>query len=247
MGRWMWAVLTLLVAAPMPLMAQLTEPIPPGIMLRPFVGYRVTHSHTRTILLSAGGASEGFIEEERVEPGPTVGAELTIPVAGRFSAVAAFTYGFSADSRTTSFSAGGSGFGFNPDAGTMMFMKVGLDYQFVETEPRLRMDRPAAGINIGPAVVRHDPGDFEGAGALADPLWHPAVALGANAMIPLSMWPALAVYAGIDDYITFWNDATEAERLAEFRGTQLGTSVRAQVDSDIGNLFLVRAGLNLRF
>ena len=80
-----------------------------------------------------------------------------------------------------------------------------------------------------------------------DPLWHPAIAIGVQAMIPLAMWPGLSVYLGLDDYVTFWNDQTEAERLSRLVGEQIGTSIRTEVDSSTGNIFLVRAGFNLLF
>lgn len=252
MGRCLAAVVTLLIVCPLPAAPQGVtradeEAFAPGrVSVTPFVGWRYRYAAIVDQALEAGGEVFFMSERVEVEGAPVLGAEVAVPLTGRFAAVGSFAYGFAGAVETISVSASGSSASFSPEGGTFMFAKLGGSYQFIDRHPEFRLRELAATATLAPGMVRIDP---PGNTALRsdDAIVHWGVALGADAYIPLAPWPSLALNVSIEDFITFWNTNEISSRLARDVGTETGLAVRADVDSDPTNIILLQAGVTYRF
>ena len=252
MGRCLAAAVMLLVLCPLPAAPQgvtraSEEAFGPGhLSVTPFVGWRYRYAAIADQAVEVGGEVFYLSERIEVEGAPVIGAELSFPLSGRFAAVGSFAYGFAGSVETISLSSSGSSVGFSPEGGTFMFAKVGGSYQFIDRNPEFRLRELAATASVAPGIVRIDP---PGNTALLsdDAITHLGVAVAADAYIPLAPWPRLALNVSLEDFITFWNAGEMSARAARDIGTEIGQTVRVEVDADPTNIILLQAGVTYRF
>lgn len=253
MGRCLAAALVLLTSMPTLADAQIVrvgteEAFAPGrIMVAPFAGYRYRYAATLDQVVEVFGEQTFLAQRIEVDAAPVVGAALSVPLTGRFAVVGSAAYGFAGSSQTITFSSEGSNASFSPEGGTFLFAKAGFSYQFLDTSPENAMRRVAATASVAPALVRIDPPGAQADLTSDDAINHFGFAVSANGIIPLRPWPSLALDLGLEDFVTFWNTGEIASRFARDVGTELGTTVRTEVDADPTNIVMAHVGLRIRF
>lgn len=245
MDRRLVLALAVLLAAPLPGDAQRTEPLAPGrITIEPFLGYRARFRAEFRHQVDLAGERTFLQERRAVEAGPLIGAAVAVPLPGRFALAGSFAYGFSADAEYEQPATSAPQLGLT-DSGALLFARLGLAYQFFDSEPEFQLRRVAARAILAPALLRMEAS--EGAdGPLAESSTHYGVAMGVDARLPLGS-EAISLLLGAEDFLTFWDTDAEAERLAGALGEEFGTVVRVRTDTDATNIIIGRLGLSLRF
>lgn len=243
------AALLLLAAGLLPAGARAQMMVPedspwgPRLRLTPFVGQAPTVSRSERWSVFVNGSPESSAADVDLGAGPAAGAVLEVQLIERFSFVASGLY--ISRGRTREFSSlAGQVVDF--PGSNFMVARAGLSMRLREPISELQFRRLSASVFAGPAFLRESPQD----NPLASPIFqeslnHWGANFGIEAEIPTA-WQSLALVAGVEDFVVFWNDAEAARRVDRF-AAQDGFVTETVIDTDASHMLVLRAGLSLRF
>lgn len=209
-------------------------PVTPRVRITPFVGATLPlHVSGSYVLADSGNAPRRFRE---VQSGSVVaGAEVEVPLHGRFSAVGALSTSGRGNVTTEIYSASDTT-AYTFSGPRSFFARAGLRYRLPEPAVDNRRHRPSGSVTVAPAIVHqnYESGFFgELRGGTTDNLI--GVSLGADAASRLGSGP-LSLHIGLEDFVT-WNAVPYGRRIAEFAGRT------REVEVGIVNTLVIRAGL----
>jgi hypothetical protein len=216
----------------------------PRIRVTPFVGTAPTVSRTeRWTVLTNGAAPASTNFEVDLGSGPAAGAVLDVRLVERFNFVASGIY--ISRGRTREFSTAG-GDVFDHPGSNFLVAKAGISMRLREPVSELQFRRLSASVFAGPAYIRETPkDDLFSDPMLLESLSHWGANFGVDADIPLG-WRSLALQAGIEDVVVWWNDAETASRMDNIAALD-GFATETSIQTDPSHMLLFRAGLSFRF
>ena len=241
-------VLVLLAAGLLPagadaqLMAPDNTPWGPRVRLTPFVGQAPTVSRSERWNVFANGFSQTSAADVDLGAGPALGAVLEVRAVERFSFVASGMY--ISRGRTREFSSlAGQVLDF--PGSNFLIGRAGVAMRLREPVSELQFRQLSASVFAGPAFIHEMPqSDPLASPIFLESLNHWGANFGLEAEIPTA-WPSVALTAGIEDFVVFWND-TESGRRADNFAALDGFVTETVVDSDPSHMLVFRAGLSLR-
>jgi hypothetical protein len=129
--------------------------------------------------------------------------------------------------------------------GTLLMSRMGVELNFREQNPALRLHHPNASVSLAPALLV----DVSGASAQGREVRTQfGMSVGAAAEFPLA-WEGVTFQAGLEDYMTAMsNTAAEQAIAAEVSSEWLQNQpVSARVSAGSAHLVVLRVGLSYRF
>lgn len=215
----------------------------PRFRFTPFVGQSPTVSRTErwTTLFAQGGPGAANLDVD-LGAGPAAGAVFEVRLRDRFSVMASGTY-FSRG-RTREVSLGGGDI-FESPGSKFIVAKAALAMRLREPISELQFRQLSASVFAGPAYIHERPrGDLFSDPLFTEPLGHWGAAFGLEAEIPLGS-PSLALQAGFEDVVVWWNTDELAQRADAYSAGD-GFSTSTVIRTDPSHMLLFRVGVSLR-
>ncbi len=224
----------------------------PRFAVTPFAGVQAPYMAAgRFGLVFPDGGREFWDVTQVFEPALAAGLQLQTHIGGPWGALASISYSYGADQsvRYDAWALDGAHTGdevveFRTGGQALWMGRMAVYYRLPVPERDLRLYPVIGTVSAGPAVVRQEGRDYLGTGeGLADPVYNLAINVGADAILPIAALPGVSLYAGAENYLTFWNTGEWERREAAFYWP--GTTV--QYDYNPTFLVLFRIGSTVRF
>jgi hypothetical protein len=215
----------------------------PRLRITPFVGYLPSVTRHERWVHTDGSETTDLRVDYNLNSATAIGLNGEVVMRGPWSALAGVMYASRGDS-DFALSSGGE---FEINGSRFLFARAGASYALREKETELTMRRLSASVTVAPFYMREMPRS-EGVENLEvfDPSNHFGLSVGIAGELPFAR-DRMSLQLGVEDYATWWSSGALRRLPDSFFSEGASATASTRVDSDVSNVWLIRAGLSYRW